>query len=229
MLVYLYDRALWQMTMSVLLEAETHLKTALVYAFCSIHSGVEDYLDPACYCSKVEYRHRDQYTKGLIRLLSTLQGIHDNKMHKYYIKHYLRQYGYLPLWVASKCLTFGTASALFYYQRQSVETRTCVALSRSLGKEVVKQKALAYSFHTLPGFRNICAHDERLYCAKVGKNNDKGFRELLRALETALPEERYKSYLEEISGLLSRIGDRLPMLKRVFLEGMGISDADLLI
>lgn len=191
MLAYVNDRILRQATMSALLEAEANLKTSLVYAFCLVHSGAEDYLDPACYCSKSDYKPQTRYTKGLIRLLSTLQSIRDNKMHKNYIEHYVKEYGYLPLWVVSKCITFGTASAFFDYQSQSVKTRACVALSEALSKDVIKQRSLAYAFHTLPEFRNICAHEERLYCAKVGKNGDKGFSELLRALETALSKWRY--------------------------------------
>ncbi len=54
-------------------------------------------------------------------------------------------------------------SAFFDFQEQSVKTRTCVALARALGRPVVKQRALEYAYHTLPEFRNVCAHGERLY------------------------------------------------------------------
>ena len=78
-------------------------------------------------------------------------------------------------------------SAFFDFQEQSVKTRTCVALARALGRPVVKQRALEYAYHTLPEFRNVCAHGERLYCARAGKNIDKGFGELLRAMSTVVP------------------------------------------
>lgn len=77
---------------------------------------------------------------------------------------------------------FRGASTLFDFHQQSVKARTCVSLARSLGGQVVRQRNVAYALHTLPEFRNICAHDERLYCAKVGKQDDKGLTELLRAL-----------------------------------------------
>lgn len=86
--VYRFDKALRDETMSILLEAEAAMKTATVYAFCSVHGGPDDYLDPSCYCSKQQYRPEWRYTKGLIRLLSILQGIRDNRLHKPYIKHY---------------------------------------------------------------------------------------------------------------------------------------------
>lgn len=72
--VFIFDKELRDVTMAILLEAEAAMRTATVYAFCSVHGGPDDYLDPACYCSKSDYRPEWRYTKGLIRLLSTLQG-----------------------------------------------------------------------------------------------------------------------------------------------------------
>lgn len=223
MFVYLFDRMLRNVTMSVLLEAETTLKTSVVYAFCSVHRGVEDYLDPACYCGKAEYRQPEQYTKGIIRLLSMLQAIRENRQHKQYVRHYVRQHRCLPLWVAAKCITFGGTSALFDFQQQSVKTRVCISLARALDRKVVKQKDVAYALHTLPEFRNVCAHDERLYCAKVDKRNDKGFAELLRALRTSIPEDRYDSYVQQVIKLLAWAKQRSPQLELTVLSGMGMS------
>ena len=109
-LVYTFDQTLRRHTLHVLLEAETTIKTALVYAFCSYYSGPDDYLDPASYCTKVEFKRPENYTKGFIGLLSKLQGIRENRYHKQYISHYVKQHGCLPLWVAANCLTFGNLS-----------------------------------------------------------------------------------------------------------------------
>lgn len=227
MFAYLFDRVLRRLTISVLLEAETNVKTAIAYSFCEIHAGSEDYLDPSCYCKRDEYGRPDRYTKDIIRLLSTLQSIRDNKQHKPYIKHYIDCHRHLPLWVASKCMTFGNLSSFFDLQQQRVKTKTCVVLARSLGKDVVRQRELAYSLHTLPEFRNICAHDERLYCAKVGKNSDKGFPELLRALKTVVTDQSYQRYLGEVADMVDGLEEAVPSLKTTFLDGMGISMEDL--
>ena len=225
-LVYTFDQTLRRRTLHVLLEAETTRKTALVYAFCSYYSGPDDYLDPASYCTKVEFKRPENYTKGFIGLLSKLQGIRENRYHKQYISHYVKQHGCLPLWVAANCLTFGNLSMLFDYQKQKVKTKTCVTLARTLEKRTVKQRELAYSLYTLPDFRNICAHDERLYCAKVGKQGDKGFGELLRALRTVVSDERYRAYLDSVDAMLDEIAAKLPFLEETLLLGMGISRAD---
>ncbi len=145
-LMYEFDKRLRDNTMALLLDCENLMKTAVVYSFCSIHQGQDDYLDPSCYCSKADFPKRGSYTKGLIRLLSTLQRLRDNGPHKAYISHYVSRYGYPPLWVLSKCLTFGSTSAFFDYQQQSVKNRTCVTLSQALGKGVVGKETLRMRF-----------------------------------------------------------------------------------
>lgn len=225
--VYIFDKALRNETMNVLLEAENAMKTATIYAFCEVHGNVDEYLDPACYCRKSEYKYEDYYTKGLIKLLSVLQGIRENKPHKQYIKHYVNEHHCLPLWVASKCLTFGNMSAFFDYQQQRVKTKTCVALARSLNKQVVKQKQLTFAFHVLPAFRNICAHDERLYCARVGRLDDMGFDQLLRALATVTTKERLSQFSKSVLVLLDEVARGDPSLESVILRGMRISRKDL--
>lgn len=221
-MLFSFDKALRGITMDVLLEAEGAMKTATVYAFCEVHGEVDAYLDPANYCKKADYRPSDRYTKGLIQLLSTLQGVRDNRPHKQYIKHYEKEYHCLPLWVASKCLTFGNMSAFFDYQQQSVKTRTCVALSRSLGKDVIKQRQLAFAYHILPSFRNICAHGERLFCTKVGKQEDMGFDQLIRALETTVTTDELARYASGILSLLDGVRERNPELEGVILGGMNV-------
>lgn len=227
MLVYTFDKALRSETIRILLDAEACMKTATIYAFCDAHHGADDYLDPSCYCPKSSYSNPGYYTRGLIRLLSTLQSIRDNKPRKQYIAHYTSTYHCLPLWVASKCVTFGTMSAFFDYQHQSVKTKTCVAMARALGVPSVPQRQLAYAYHTLPDFRNICAHDERLYCARVGNNNDRGLDQMLRALGTVTTAERLSEYAKTVDDLLDDVASRSQHIERELLVGMDITRADL--
>ncbi len=226
-LLYLFDKNLRSISMPLLLDAENAMKTAVVYAFSAAHRERDAYLDPACYCSRSDYRNDKYYTKGLIRLLSTLQRIHDNDSHKAYISHYVRNHGCLPLWVLSKCLSFGSTSAFFDYQTQSVKTRTCITLARSLGKKVVGQKDLAFSFHLLPEFRNICAHDERFYCSRAGKQQDEGFKDFLRALSFVVRREDLMQYADDVLSLLDEVRAESPMIETKLLAGMGICRSDL--
>lgn len=60
-------------------------------------------------------------------------------------------------------------ASFFDFRQQPVKTRACVALARSLGRDVVRQRDLRFVYRTLPEFRNICAHGERLYCARAAR------------------------------------------------------------
>ena len=55
-------------------------------------------------------------------------------------------------------------------------------------------------------FRNLCAHDERLYCAKVG--ND-GYAAMLKLLEVALPGKEVTDMRNDIASLLGKYDDSL--------------------
>ena len=61
---------------------------------------------------------------------------------------------------------------------------------------------------------------------KGGKQGDKGFGELLRALKTVVSDERYRAYLDSVDAMLDEIAAKLPFLEETLLLGMGISRAD---
>lgn len=228
MLLYRFDTALRRETMGMLMMAENVMKTSTVHSFCDVYRDEDAYLDPGSYCPKSGFHGKGNYTSLLIRTLSTLQAVHGNKMHKRYIKHYLDKHGCVPLWVASKCLTFGNMSAFFDLQDQKVKTKTCINMANALGKKSVKLKHLEYAYHTLPEFRNICAHDERLYSTKVGKNSDKGFAELLRALAAVTEDRDMSQYARNVMELIESTGDLGPEFKARIYEGLGIQKDSLL-
>ncbi len=78
LLLYTFDKALRRITMDALLNAKGLMKSATVYAFCYYNRDIEAYIDPANYCASSDYQNRKQYTKNLIKLLSTMQRAHDN-------------------------------------------------------------------------------------------------------------------------------------------------------
>lgn len=227
MLLYRFDSALRRQTMGMLMMVENAMKTATVHSFCDVHRGEDAYLDPLSYCAKKDYKHEKSYTNTLIRTLSTLQGIRENRMHKPYIGHYSSKYGHVPLWVVAKCLTFGNMSAFFDLQNQKVKTKTCINIAQALGKKSVRLKELEYAYHTLPEFRNICAHDERLFSTKVGKNNDKGFAELLRALAPVTESKDLSEYAASVRMLIDATGAFDPTFKARVYDGLGITQEDL--
>jgi len=78
------------------------------------------------------------------------------------ISHYLKEYGYIPLWVLNNILTFGTISKFYSLmktpERQKV-SRTFHILDHDL------ENVLLY----LTSIRNFCAHANRLYCYRASR------------------------------------------------------------
>lgn len=97
----------------------------------------------------------------------------------------------------------------------------------AISKQVVKQRQLTFAFHVLPPFRNICAHDERLYCARVGRLGDLGLDQLLRALETVTTTERLRPFSKSVLNILDEVVRDDPSIECVILRGMRISREDL--
>lgn len=182
--LYNFDSILRFTMMHCLTTAEKAMKTATVHAFCHKHQDPEDYLDPACYCAKKDYRGKN-YTTNLIRLLSTLQGIRDGRGEtRPYIDHYRSKYGFVPLWVAANALTFGNMSHFYSLQKISVQNETCHLICKSIGSSAIGARRLQGIYSTLTAFRNTCAHGGRLFCKRAGRRGDKTFGDMLIDLST---------------------------------------------
>lgn len=62
------------------------------------------------------------------------------------------------------------------------------------------------SLEVLVKFRNLCAHDERLYCAHVGARKNVGYSKMIWMLERFLTEEEFYGFLRDVTDL---VGDYL--------------------
>lgn len=194
--LYNLDRFLKHRTLYMLLNAENRMRTATVYAFCERNQGSEDYLDPACYIDSSGHRSKRHYARNLIRLLSKLQSISSNK-HIECVNYYLKKYGSVPLWVMAQEITFGTMSAFYELQKLPVQQAACTHLRRCTGVRITPNN-LRRAFKVLSQFRNICAHDDRLYCARVGKNKESSFKDLLELLALVTPREDMAAYADSL-------------------------------
>lgn len=225
-LLYLIDTRLRELTRNILMHAESVMRSTTVYAFCYYNRDAGAYLDPASYVSINEYHHKDSYTRNLIRLLGVLQGVRDNRTHKEYIEHYSKKHHCVPLWVASKALTFGNMSAFYDLQKTSVKNATCRNIEYAIGSEPKSLGAndVWRAYSVLSGFRNICAHKERLYCARVGKSRY-SFKDMLELLSLTTGKENLEQYVRGIVGLVNLA---LPQeddsdVYKIFMDGLGIT------
>lgn len=224
--LYLFDALLRLTARNALDVAETIMKTASVYAFNSYNSETQAYLDPSSYISAKEYYDKGNYTRNLIRLLGVLQSARDNKnLRKEYIQHHIDKYREVPLWVISQTLTFGNMSAFYDLQRLEVQNAVCrnIEMATEKGLNSLGAKTLRRDYKILTGFRNICSHGERFYCARIGNRKQYGFSDLLLAMQHVLPTEHFSDFLAQILEQLNTFSGR-PEIKEIVLNGLGMNE-----
>ena len=76
------------------------------------------------------------------------------------------------------------------------------------GKKITPHEVLRV-YDVLTHFRNLCAHDERLYCAKVG-NDD--YAAMLKLMEVVLPRDVVSNMKKDIECLLRKYKDELNVI-----------------
>lgn len=231
--LFLFDRDLRMITFKYLTRAEAVMRTAVAYAFCEAHREQDAYLDRANFCKPDDYlipkafkgNKAAQRQKNLNKLMEMLNGkLSINSKSRDFIRHYVNNHGSVPLWVLANDMTFGNV-VHFYQLMQPVDRRqvcTIVArVTRRRPKEdgFLSERRLLRSTTILNDFRNYCAHDERLYCAKSG---DASFSTMTARLTDLLPKDEFKQFLEELAALYVGYSERLHGMEfRDLLAEMG--------
>ncbi|WP_172137132.1 Abi family protein [Adlercreutzia sp. ZJ473] len=217
--LFLFDRELRQLTFGYLIQAEAALKTATVYAFCDAHRGCTDYLDRASFSDAkgmlVPKAFRGNkaalHSNNMNRLMKILNDkLVSKAANRPFTAHYLQRYGEVPLWVLCNDLTFGNMSHFYQLMKRGEQNSVCKHLFsttlRTDEDERLSPHDVMRAYDVLVHFRNLCAHDERLYCAR--KDNDT-YATMLELLRIALPAETVEGLKRELEGLLKKYENSL--------------------
>lgn len=98
------------------------------------------------------------------------------------ISKYLNEHTYIPMWVLVNLLTFGNVNKLFQIQNTKVQTKVLDYYGiRSLTTNDYNHYVINVIniLNILTIYRNICAHNERLYCYDIKMNIDDSFMNYL--------------------------------------------------
>lgn len=220
--LFKFDRELRRITFSYLIQAEAALKTATVYAFCNRNRGCSDYLDRASFCSEkdmlVPKAFKGNRAALHVKNLNTLMGILNKKLvlkdsTRPFIVHYVKSYGEVPLWVLANDLTFGNMAHFFQLMKRGDQNEVCKYLFettlRSKNSKRISPHEVLRAYEVLTYFRNLCAHDERLFCAK--SENDT-YASMLKLFEIALPLSVIDALKNDLHSLLDRYDDNLHVI-----------------
>lgn len=171
--MFQFDRHIRNIIFKNILIIENNIKSIMSYNLSNEYGIREDdYLNPQNFVSD---RKRKRQVDDLIRKMKRQIRINGNQ-HEATL-HYLKNYGYVPLWIAVKVLSFGIVSELF--QILKVHDQENVARDFSSTKEL-----LNVYLPILANFRNLCAHEDILYNHKAQRDiEDTNYHHLLDILK----------------------------------------------
>ena len=149
--LYLFDKKLREIFLRFILSLETNIKSLIAYYFPKQHPETYyltyDNFDTA----------RKDANKNITSLIAEIQRQIAGRASDPSIAHYLKKYGYIPLWVLNNILTLGTISK-FYSLMQQKERQEISKTFHLSDNEL--ENILTY----ISSIRNFCAHGNRLYC-----------------------------------------------------------------
>ena len=231
--LYQFDDELRHLTFKYLMVVEQKLRQLISDSFCSQFGEQQSY-----YLSPGSYNGTTTLTPEIARLINILDFHANRNIEKQYLVHQRNTYHNVPLWVTTKVLTFGQLSKFY----QVLQFRQQSTISRYY--EHVTERNLGQYLTHLTLFRNVCAHNERLFSFKVqrdfpdtvlhgklgiakrGNQYMQGKRDyfgLVIALRYLLPKKDFLSYKKSLMGLIKAYGRKSTRItKHDLFQQMGL-------
>ncbi|HCW24377.1 MAG TPA: abortive phage resistance protein [Lachnospiraceae bacterium] len=152
LVLYHFDDALRDLVFKNIRIIEQEMRSMISYYFCETYSNLQtDYLDPGHYINTKNSRSDIQ---KLINVL-TYEAYRD--IDHPYIVYQRNTYGNVPLWAVMKTLTLGQTSKMYSLLYPQVKSK----ISKNFVN--VNESDLIKFLKVLTHFRNVCAHNERLF------------------------------------------------------------------
>ena len=159
--VFSFDRQVRNILFKNILILENNLKSIISYHLSSTYGIKEnDYLNPNNFNNHPTKRSQ---INDLIQKMKRQIRVNTNSHTA--TAHYSNNYGYIPLWIAVKVLSFGIVSELFLILKPSDQEEIAKFFD-------VSAKDLATYLPILANYRNLCAHEEILFDHRVQRKID---------------------------------------------------------
>lgn len=153
--LYEFDEKLRTLIFRYLCHFEQKMRSLISYHFCDTYSEKqEDYLNA------VHYNNSGANKKKIAALIAILDREAKKSTDHAYVVYQRKTYGNVPMWVIMKTLTFGQMSKMYSFLTTSMKTK----ISRHF--DYVSEKELIQYMKVLTLYRNVCAHNERLFSYK---------------------------------------------------------------
>ena len=153
-----FDRQIRNILFKNLLIIENNIKSIFSYQLSKKYGYKEkDYLKPSNFTNNPEkFRQVNDLIKKMKRQIRINGHQHSAT------KHYQNSYGYVPLWIVVKVLSFGIVCELFSIMKKEDQIEI---------SEIYKIDPITLNCYLpiLSNYRNLCAHEDILYDYKTQK------------------------------------------------------------
>lgn len=221
--MFLFDRQIRNIIFKNILIVENNLKSILAYVMSKNHGFKENnYLNPNNF---VKDSKRNRQINDLIRKMK--RQISVNGKQDTATAHYIINYGYIPLWVVVKVLSFGIVGELYTILQYQDQKEIADVFGVSIDSMVDYLPIVA-------NYRNLCAHEDicyinrtqkaiddtkyhrLLYIPKISEEYIYGKNDLFALiiiLKQLLEEDNFNLFISEISYELDRLSGKLKVIK----------------
>lgn len=167
--LFLFDRTFRNIIFKNILIIENNIKSIISYQL-SLKYGYreKEYLTPKNFTTNKEK------TKQVADILKKMKRqINVNAPQHSATMHYVNNYGYIPLWVLVKVLSFGIVGELYSILKK--EDQLAISEIYQLDVDV-----LANYLTILSNYRNLCAHEDIVFSNKTQRKiEDNKFHKIL--------------------------------------------------
>ena len=156
--VFSFDRNLRNIMFKYLSITETNMKSIISYVLSKKYGyNDKEYLNPKNFSQNPM---KSRQVRDILNKMKRQIRVNGDKHEATY--HYMNNYGYVPMWVLVKVLSYGIISELFNIMK--TEDQLLVAENYNLDIETT-----SIYLSILANFRNVCAHEDVLYTHQTQK------------------------------------------------------------
>lgn len=153
-----FDRQVRNIVFKNLLIIENNLKSIISYQLSKKYGFREkDYLKPENFTNVPDKQRQLSDTLKKMKRQIRVNGAQHSAT-----SHYLKNYGYIPLWVVVKVLSFGIVGELYTVMKREDQEEIANIYDLSINN------LLTY-LPILSNYRNLCAHEDILYDHRTQK------------------------------------------------------------
>ncbi len=166
---FTFDRRIRNTFFKNILIVENNIKSIMSYQLSRKYGFKEkDYLDPKNFSQDSMQIRQVHDVLDKVKRQIRINGRQNTAT-----LHYIDNYGYVPLWILVKVLSFGTMAEFFNILKTSDQSDIASVYGISV-------QNLSVNLSLLSNFRNVCAHEEILYDHKLQRDiPDSRYHELL--------------------------------------------------